>query len=49
MALIGDDLIRKYLSMQKFIQQSVLGFRFCSVYIPFFEGNRQSETEHESV
>ena len=22
---------------------------FCSVHIPFFEGNRQSETEHESV
>ena len=44
MALIGDDLIRKYLSMQNSFSN-----QFCSVYIPFFEGNRQSETEHESV
>ena len=37
MALIGDDLIRKYLLMQKFIQLWVLVSRFCSVYIQFFE------------
>ena len=48
MALFGDDLIPNP-AIQKFIQLSVLVFRFFSVYIPFFEGNRQSETEHESV
>ena len=37
MALFGDDLIRKYPAMQKFIQQIFLGFWFFSVYIPFFE------------
>ena len=48
MALFGEDLIPNP-AIQKFIQLSVLVFRFFSVYIPFFEGNRQSETEHESV
>ena len=45
MALFGDDVIRKYPAVQKFIQQTILVFRFFSVYIPFFEGNRQSRTE----
>ena len=51
MALFGDDLIRKYPAMQKFIQLLVLVFFifFFSVYIPFFEGSSQSETELESV
>ena len=52
MALFGDDLILKYPAMQKFISSNSFIFFiyfFFSVYIPFFEGSRQSETEHESV